>query len=429
MLVFQYFETHLMNVPLVLLQHAISTASLFVQRSHLSKEAQVALRHLERIDNRLAGNVDGLRVAGDAGWKVCLSQLENLGPGELCASGTLAIESKDPKRIAQIFALAESVPDTQKGLLATLGWVSPQFLDGTIKNLLASNSPFQRQVGITCCALHRADPGVALSAAIQDENVALRARALKTAGEIGRTDLLLLCESLITHENPEVRFWSSWSATLLGSANALQYLRDFGVQSGPYQLRALNLLLKVLPVTEAHTYLQTLSQSIQQHPTNQRALIHGAGITGDPFYIPWLIKQMDDLKLTRLAGEAFSFITGLDLAYLDLERKPPEDFESGPNDNPDDPNVDLDPDDNLPWPDPVKIAQWWQQNQQRFQNGSRYFMGAPVTREHCIHVLKEGYQRQRMAAAQYLCLLQPGSVLFPTSAPAWRQQRLLAKMV
>jgi len=65
---------------------------------------------------------------------------------------------------------------------------------------------------------------------------------------------------------------------------------------------------------------------------------------------------------------------------------------------------------------------------QRFQPGVRYFMGEPPTREHCIDVLKNGYQRQRIAAAEYLCLLNPGTPLFNTAAPAWRQQRLLAKM-
>ena len=63
------------------------------------------------------------------------------------------------------------------------------------------------------------------------------------------------------------------------------------------------------------------------------------------------------------------------------------------------------------------------------RQGTRYFMGAPVTREHCIDVLKNGYQRQRILAAHYLCLLEPGTPLFNTSAPAWRQQRLLADMM
>ena len=102
---------------------------------------------------------------------------------------------------------------------------------------------------------------------------------------------------------------------------------------------------------------------------------------------------------------------------------------TGPNDNPDDPDVSMDPDDSLPWPDPVKIQGWWDANNSRFTAGVRYFMGAPVTRENCIQVLKDGYQRQRIAAALYLCLLEPGTKLFPTKAPAWRQKRWLDEMV
>jgi hypothetical protein len=44
-------------------------------------------------------------------------------------------------------------------------------------------------------------------------------------------------------------------------------------------------------------------------------------------------------------------------------------------------------------------------------------------------LLKNGFQRQRMAAAIYLCLLKPGTPLFNCAAPAWRQQRLLAQML
>ena len=54
-------------------------------------------------------------------------------------------------------------------------------------------------------------------------------------------------------------------------------------------------------------------------------------------------------------------------------------------------------------------------------------MGDPVTRARCIDVLKSGYQRQRILAANHLRLLDPGTPLFNTSAPAWRQQRLLAQ--
>jgi hypothetical protein len=53
----------------------------------------------------------------------------------------------------------------------------------------------------------------------------------------------------------------------------------------------------------------------------------GVGILGDPTYIPSIIKKMDEPELARVAGEAFSMITGVDLAYEDFEGEQPEDFE------------------------------------------------------------------------------------------------------
>jgi len=45
-----------------------------------------------------------------------------------------------------------------------------------------------------------------------------------------------------------------------------------------------------------------------------------------------------------------------------------------------------------------------------------------------MDVVKTGSQYQRVLAAHQIPLLQVGTQVFNTSAPAWRQQRLLAKM-
>jgi uncharacterized protein (TIGR02270 family) len=172
----------------------------------------------------------------------------------------------------------------------------------------------------------------------------------------------------------------------------------------------------------------TLLQSMAADPADIRWLLRGSALIGDPAYIPWLIGHLSNDRLARLAGEAFSLITGADLAWLDLERKPPEGLETGPNDDPEDSSVALDEDDGLPWPDAARVKAWWDSNAQRFQTGVRYFMGGPLNREHCLKVLKEGYQRQRIAAALYLSLLSPGTPLFECRAPARRQQRSLAQM-
>jgi uncharacterized protein (TIGR02270 family) len=179
-----------------------------------------------------------------------------------------------------------------------------------------------------------------------------------------------------------------------------------------------------MPERAGHEYLRPLAQD----PTLLQWLIRGVGIVGDPTYIPWLLGHMAEARLARLAGESFTFITGLDLSRPPFERARPNDFESGPTDDPADENVALDEDEGLPWSEVGRVQAWWNQNGGRFATGVRHFMGAPVTREHCIEVLKTGYQRQRIAAAYHLCMLNPGQTLFEWRAPAWRQQRLLAGM-
>jgi uncharacterized protein (TIGR02270 family) len=174
---------------------------------------------------------------------------------------------------------------------------------------------------------------------------------------------------------------------------------------------------------------QSWLRQFAQDPPDVRLLIQGAGIAGDPAYVPWLIQHMAEKQSARLAGEAFSLITGLDLAYLDLEVEPPEGGSgAGPNDDPADANVDMDADDGLPWPDPERITRWWDANGARFDPGARYFMGGTLTREQALRTLKEGFQRQRIIAAHYLTLLSPGTPLFEWRAPARRQQQQLATM-
>lgn len=146
---------------------------------------------------------------------------------------------------------------------------------------------------------------------------------------------------------------------------------------------------------------------------------------GDPLYVPWLIKLMPVDDVARVAGESFSMITGVDLAYDDLEGEWPEGFEAGPTENPEDEDVVMDPDEDLPWPEPNLIEAWWEKNKGSFRTGTRYLVGKPITAEHCLDVLKTGLQRQRRAAALELASLQPDEPSFNTSAPGFRQQQLL----
>ncbi len=273
--------------------------------------------------------------------------------------------------------------------------------------------------------MHQVDPGRIAMDALNDADADLRVRALRLIADRGLVDGLPACTTALNDEDPRCAFEAARAAVLLGDRGAaLARLRRFAEEPGPLRGRALNLALKFGALPESHALLKVLSQD----PENIRLLVRSMGVSGDHHYVPWLINQMSDAKLSRLAGESFSLVTGLDLALSDLERKTVEDAGAGPDDDPANDDVAMDEDFGLPSPDPEKIGAWWQANAHRFAAGTRYFMGRPPSPAHCLSILKTGFQRQRIAAAQYLCLLQPGTPLFNTAAPAWRQERWLNAM-
>jgi uncharacterized protein (TIGR02270 family) len=413
-------------IPIVVQQHVNDVATLWNTRFFLISSADVKLHHLARTDERLQAHFDGLAVAIELGSRLLMKALAHPGRGELFAASVRSIEDRKVPDLGKLLALAEALPECMNGIISAFGWVSAANLLGITKLLLDSPSPLRRLIGLAACGMHQVDPGAVVDIALSDEDVALRIRALRLIGQLGSGDRVSACLSAIHEKDADCEFEAARSAALLGNRSASINALD-GIASAPGLLRSksLEFLLKLQTSAEVRACLARLARD----SASIRLLIQGIGTAGDPHYVPWLIQQMQDLKLSRLAGESFSYITGLDLAYLDLERKPPEGVDFGPNDDPNDDNVAMDEDDGLPWPDVGKISAWWQANGQRFAPGTRYFMGEPPSTAHCLDVLKNGFQRQRMAAAIYLCLLKPGTPLFNCAAPAWRQQRLLAKMV
>jgi len=400
-------------------------AMLASNRTTLVEAAHLRLDRLAEFDRRLSAHLTGLRFSGEEGWAFCEAALETPSSGSVFAVGVRALSERDNVRLERILALAQALPETSSGLLSAFAWVERSQLQGIVASLLRDGDGFRRMIGVATCAMHRVDPGLASGEFLRDSDPAVRSCSLKAAGELGLLEARPACVVALDDEDDDCRFRSSWSAALLGDrSRAVDSLSRRGLSPGAHQAPAFRLALQAMDTSAAHGVLQQLARS----PEGSRWLTQGSGIVGDPTYVPWLIQRMSDLPMARLAGEAFSTITGIHLGQAALDRPAPENFESGPNDDPNDPNVEMDLDDGLPWPDVARIEKWWKANSSRFAVGKRYFMGAPVTREHCIQVLKTGYQRQRILAAHYLCLLTPGTPLFNTSAPARRQQALLAQM-
>ncbi len=403
-------------------EHAEEAAFLWLLRSAAVTAPNYDLVDLAELDDRIEAHFEGLRVAGEAGWARVLAGLEHQEAGEVFAAGVLALESGDPERLATVAAVAEAVPEAAGGLVSALGWVDRTKLRGTVRDLLAADTPFMRSLGIAACAAHRTDPGAALDAAAGDPDPALRARSLRTAGMLKRIDLLPAIARAYGDEDEACRFWASWSGALMKDAAGIAKVRAFARPGSPYAALAFEVALRAMEPSAAVGWLK----AIGKNPELKRLLVIGGGMVGDPVSVSWLIGQMANPEFARVAGEAVAMITGANIADDDLEGEPPEDFEAGPTEDPEDEDVEMDPDEDLPWPDAVKVEAWWGANKGRFKPGQRYLLGVPVAPAPLQQVLRTGTQRQRQSAAMEIALSAADAPLFETRAPGTRQQASLA---
>ena len=243
----------------------------------------------------------------------------------------------------------------------------------------------------------------------------MRARALRLAGELGRSDLPGAGAAGTEDTEAGCRFWAAWAAALLGERRrALPALESEVAGGGPQAARALEVGLRVMDRAQATDWLRRLKTD----PANIRLVVAGAGIIGDPAILPWLIRQMEDPALARLAGESFSMITGADLEAEGLAAAAPE--AEAPGDD-----AAARHDDGLPVPDTAAVRGWWQRNSGNLQDGGRYLGGKPIAPSGLQEVLATGPQRQRLAAALELALKRPEAPLFEVRARGRLQQRAL----
>lgn len=410
-----------MTISKIVDQHFEEASFLWLLRDRAVSAPHYSLKDLAKLDDRVEAHIDGLRVAGEVGWELIEPSLEQGEPGEVFAAAVLAFESLDEDRMQLVVEAGVATRDLSRGLISALGWLPVEKAATLIDRMLAAELPAVRRVGVAASAAHRRDPGASLKNALLNDDLVLRARAAKAVGELGRADLLpQLRENLKTDDDP-CRFYSAWSGTLLGQGDSPRVLRAFAVSESSYGEEATKIVARRMELASAHDWQKELAQS----PPTVRLAVTCGGVIGDPASIPWLIEQMENPELARIAGESFTMITGVDIAYEDLEAEKPEGFEAGPTENPEDENVEMDRDEDLPWPNPALIQKWWGQHKDQFQNRTRYLLGRPIASEHLQHILRTGRQRQRYAAALELAMLRPGQPLFEVRAPGVRQQQVL----
>lgn len=394
---------------------------LWVLRSIVVNQADYDSADLLALDERIDATFNALMTAPEESWDICANAMSIQQSGELFAAANIAFRSLDVRKIQEVVEAGMQSQEAFTGLAGALAWLPGRLCHSWIKKFLTSKDLDHKHLAVTVCSLRREDPREYLTAIVQrDDCIAhkpLYIRSLRLIGELKRTDLAPVVRVALQSKDPMILFWATWSSIILGDKSVINNLKTFVLSESPYQARAIDLAFRILPVDEAREWINLLAKS----PKQIRQVIKASATFGDPHAINWLITQMRVPALMRLAGEAFSTITGIALEEhkLALEELPQLDDQlpaTAANEDLEDGDLNLSDDDRLPFPNADKIAAVWQRYQQRFIPGRRYFMGQQLNSEHLFTIYASGNQRQRRAAALELALLQSEQYLLNYAA-------------
>jgi uncharacterized protein (TIGR02270 family) len=386
----------------------------------------IRLGRLVEIDERLDSHVAALSLSGSHAWVGLEDLLEGGDAHAFEVAASLALASADPALWTSLLderAAAFPPEDVLRGAVAALARAGRSEARQRIDELVASPDALHRAIGAAAIGARRIDiPEEILERLAEDPDPLPRARAWRSIGQLGRRTLMPQLLAASAEEDPECRFWGAWSAARMGETATFRILADIARGTGPRADAALEILLRRATREQGNAWFSSFAG---KYPDRRRSVVRATGILGDPIYMPWLLDCMQEPDLARIAGDAAATITGLDIAYLDLDRDVPEGFEAGPNDNADDDDVALDEDEWLPWPDMQKLSTWWRSNGSRFPAGTAFFLGRPKASADWLGALSDGFQHQRRAAALELAIRQPDKPMFEARARGRQQRRQL----
>lgn len=405
----------------VVYQHAENATFQWLLRENAVNAPHYKFKDLKHLDDRVEGNIDGLRIAGDFALELLQDFRAQDYTGAFFASALLALEQRKEELLESLYVVAENDDAIQREVESALAWVNSKYLNQQVQQLLAAEHPIRRAMGLKACLAHGRNPSAYLEAALTQKNISLLNTALYCAGNLAIEGVKHHFVTLKNHPDESVCFHTTRAQWLMGEKSAQNTLQSVVLKGGEHSEEALALLM----LKAERPLCQSTLKALDVDPKRARDVVRGFGLLGDAVAIPWLLSKAEDPKLARLCGESISMITGVDLAYQDLENVDMDDPTAGPNDNPNDANVDMDPDENLPWPHLERLQHWWPKQSSNYPVGQSFVAGQPRQAETLQRVIQQGFQRQRNVAALCLGLSAPQALLKDTRAPSHQQVRVI----
>ena len=391
--------------PSIVGRHAEDAAFLWLLRERAVRGMRHSHQQMLRLDDRVDAHLDGLRLAGEYGWRLCRDELrEWMEPGEAFAASWLAY-GRDPRcRASAVLDLVLGAPELEDALVEASRWHPLEAVRRLLGAWLQQREPALRRLGLLGLAAHRHDLGDALLPALGSHDHRLVGAAIAAAADLGRTDLVgALGEHLCSHRRE-----AACALARLGCDDD-----EVGaVLASSHDATSIGWLMRLDPGAGLESFARWAARA-----GDRPLAIEAATVLGDPRTVPVLLQWMRDENLAQAAGQAFSTIVGVDLEEHSLEHAPQAERAD---------EVPWEPRHDLPWPSAFAAAHWWRAQSHRFRPGSRYLEGVSIGDEepnaysNLRALAGRGRPRARRLAALELARRHPARVTLATRAPKGR---------
>lgn len=361
------------------------------------------------LEQRLGGHLDALVMGRDLGLDLAMECLAVAAEyGEVFTAFHLCLHARPGIALADIAPPEVLLWDQVAALGAAAGWCAPDRIAERMRHWIGGQDPMATWIALEVCGMRRVDPKGHLKPLLSHRDPRVAARAMQLAGELGRADLAPDLVRLAESPDPTVRVQAARAAALLGDRRAAPSILGAFITPAtpPAQAR---LVAELLPLVMDDRAARAAIARLMSDRLTERWGILATGALGAADTLDWLLRQMAEPLLSRIAGAAFCRITGARLSADSLELAEfPED--------PDDPVVAACPQESfieakLYWPDPDKLAHWLAPNRARFVPATRHLLGvAAWTIQPPIEALAT-YQLDQRAVALELATRAPDAPL------------------
>jgi uncharacterized protein (TIGR02270 family) len=366
-------------------------------------------------EERVLGHLDGLVLGGrKVAERLLVPALAGDDAGVVLAAAWALLLSEDGDQARPVLdALSSGEPEQVAAATRALQLAPRPDLAARLSAPLASRRPEARAAALDVLAAWRADAAGPLEPFLASPDAAVRRAALRLGRALPARLTPHLLEPSLSGDEPEERDLAIAAGLVAGARSAWalceRIVRDGGpAWSFPALLYASSGAQDLAPLTSA-----------LEDPERRKAALFALGFTGRMPAADAAAAHLGDRELGRLAGEAFSAITGVDIGGA-LSRAPERWDPDAPEE--DEAEVAGDPAEAaLPSPEAAPILAWWQEARKGLDPGARYLGGAPWSAEALLGALERAPMRRRPPLALDLAVRTRGAAQVDARGLARRQ--------